>query len=326
MAQGISGIFRGKRKRDFPKSEFCIIMDKIPAGKDGSAVEKRRIRLEINGVVCGLITPESEEYMQSLADEVGALMQNILEASPYITREAAALTAALSYCDDAKKNGKQSFDLQERIDELEVEAEIWQEEKEELLKKGPAGEVAAEDPALREKLLKLEAENTALAEAAGRVKELEEQAARLADENAALRENSGGSSAADHGELSRRLSEAEEANRALRDKLTEKDGERQKAEQEKQGAIAAAKRAVEEAKKMVDQLRLELEETRKEAAEAKKRASSPALDLLEKEVREQGEERKPAPSQPAGGKKRKNPMRYEEEYEQEGFISFFEKS
>ncbi len=28
-------------------------------------------------------------------------------ASPYITREAAALTAALSYCDDARKNGQQ---------------------------------------------------------------------------------------------------------------------------------------------------------------------------------------------------------------------------
>ena len=42
--------------------------------KDGKAVEKRRIRLEINGVVCWLITQESDEYMQSLAKEVGELL------------------------------------------------------------------------------------------------------------------------------------------------------------------------------------------------------------------------------------------------------------
>ena len=153
--------------------------------KEGSAVEKRRIRLEINGVVCGLITEESEEYMESLAEEVGELMRNIQEASPYITREAAALTAALGYCDDMKKNGSKVSSLQERIDELEVEAELWQEEKDEMAK---SGTIARPDRALQEKIQRLERENTALAEDAGRVKELEEQAARLADENAALRE------------------------------------------------------------------------------------------------------------------------------------------
>ncbi len=291
-------------------------------------MEKRRIRLEINGVVCGLITQESEEYMQSLADEVGGLMRNILEASPYITREAAALTAALSYCDDAKKNGSRAFSLQERVDELEVEAEIWQEEKEELLKKGPAEGDSPADSALRERLQKLETENTALAETAGRIKELEEQAARLTDENAALREAAAqpGSENDNTGDAAQKITALEERNETLRKKAEERAALAEKAEQEKQNAIAAAKRAVEEAKKMVDQLRLELEESRKEASEAKKRASSPALDLLEKEVREQGEERKPGSAQPAGGKKRKNPMRYEEEYEQEGFISFFEKS
>ncbi len=54
------------------------------------ALEKRRIRLEINGVVCGLITQESEEYMTSLANEVGDMMKQILDASPFTTREAAA--------------------------------------------------------------------------------------------------------------------------------------------------------------------------------------------------------------------------------------------
>ena len=54
--------------------------------KDGKAVEKRRIRLEINGVVCWLITQESDEYMQSLAKEVGELLEEMQITSPYITR------------------------------------------------------------------------------------------------------------------------------------------------------------------------------------------------------------------------------------------------
>ncbi len=149
-------------------------------------MEKRRIRLEINGVVCGLITEESDEYMQSLAGEVGELMQEIQEASPYITREAAALTVALSYCDDAKKNGKKAFDLQERVDELEVEAELWQEEKAEMEKAGPRE--AEPDPELLEKVRRLEQENTALTESVGEIEELRRKAAGLEDENAALRE------------------------------------------------------------------------------------------------------------------------------------------
>lgn len=161
-----------------------------PPGRTGHTVEKRRVRLEINGVVCGLITQESDEYMGSLADEVGALMREIQVSSPYITREAAALTVALSFCDDARKNGAKAAQLQERVDELEVEAEIMQEEqakKEQLA----AGQAAQPDPALLERLQKLETENTALSEAAQQAGLWKEKAERLEDENAALRENAG---------------------------------------------------------------------------------------------------------------------------------------
>ena len=64
------------------------------------------MRLEINGVVCGLITQESDEYMRSLANELEEKLMEVQLASPYITREAAALTVALNYCDDARKNGR----------------------------------------------------------------------------------------------------------------------------------------------------------------------------------------------------------------------------
>lgn len=147
-------------------------------------MEKRRVRLEINGVVCGLITQESDEYMGALAEEVGALMREIQEASPYITREAAALTVALSYCDDLKKSGKRAGELQDRVDELEVEAEIWQEEKSEMLSSGPK-----EDPALLERVRTLETENTALSEQAGQAETWREKARKLEDENAALQKS-----------------------------------------------------------------------------------------------------------------------------------------
>ena len=50
-------------------------------------MEKRRVRLEINGVVCGLITQESDEYMRSLANELEEKLMEVQLASPYITRE-----------------------------------------------------------------------------------------------------------------------------------------------------------------------------------------------------------------------------------------------
>ncbi len=223
-------------------------------------MEKRRIRLEINGVVCGLITQESEEYMESLANEVGDLMKEILDASPFITREAAALTAALSYCDDAKKNGQKAFELQERVDELEVEAELWQEEK--AAQQRESAQAHADDSALLEKVRQLEKENTALTEAAGQLEAFRRLSARLEDENTSL-----------------------------------------------QKAISAASHQETE----------ELQALRKEAAALK--AENEALKAAP------ASEKPAAPARPASGgaKRRKNPLRYEEDMEQKGFVSFFEK-
>lgn len=197
-------------------------------------MEKRRVRLEINGVVCGLITQESDEYMGALANEVGCLMQEIQASSPYITREAAALTVALSFCDDAHKNGTKAVELQERVDELEVEAEIMQEEQ-------AAKEQSVQpDPALLEKLQKLETENTALSEAAQQAGAWREQAERLEDENAALREHAGtGESAEQVEDLQSRLDDALGQNRALQADL-QAERERAKALETKAENPAAA--------------------------------------------------------------------------------------
>lgn len=156
-------------------------------------MDKRRVRLNINGVVCGLITGESEEYMQALADEVGHLMKQIMDASPFITREAAALTAALSICDDCHKNADLAKRLHERTEELEVEAELWQEEKVELLKSAvdtqKDAQLAEKAARLAEKASRLESENTRLEEHLQRLQGVEERAQSLEDENNALRQH-----------------------------------------------------------------------------------------------------------------------------------------
>ena len=289
-------------------------------------MEKRRVRLEINGVVCGLITQESDEYMRSLAEEVGEMITEIQIASPYITREAAAITAALSYCDDARKNGQKSRQLQERVDELE--AEVWQEERDDMVQNGP-------NPQTRARIETLERENTALQEAAQDREELRARLTALEDENAALRQETEqiAQMTALRRELERlqgengRLRQAAEGspekaklveeleklaadNAALKLAAEEKEALVQKAEQEKKATVAAAKRAVEEAKRLVDQAKEEA------AAAGASRAAA---------------QQKPAEGTPEGSvaqkspRKRKNPLRHEDEYEQEGFVSFFEK-
>ncbi len=158
-------------------------------------MDKRRVRLNINGVVCGLITGESEEYMQVLADEVGDMMKQIMDASPFITREAAALTAALSICDDCHKNADLAKRLRERCEELQVEAELWQEEKVELLKSAvdtqKDAQLAEKAARLSEKASRLETENTRLEEQLQRLQGADARAQALEDENAALRQSAG---------------------------------------------------------------------------------------------------------------------------------------
>ena len=335
-------------------------------GKDGAQVEKRRMRLEINGIVCGLITQESEEYMKALSDEVGELMRGVMVASPYITREAAALTAALSCCDDGKKSSLRAAALQERVDELEVEAELWKEEKEELLKSVVDSQ---KDARLQERAARLEAENTALAETAQRAQELDERTAALEDENAALRESAsiGAEALRELAALREKLreleaqqaqpaGESEEGEKllrlegeieALQHEAEEQSARAQRAEDEKDAAVTAAKRAMEEAKGMMDELREEARQAREEARRLREAGASPALDTLERQAAEAQEdqrlqevlakqeaaEKKEGAAPPPEGKpakapsrkKRKNPLRYEDEFQQEGFVSFFEK-
>ena len=194
-------------------------------------MEKRRVRLEINGVICGLITQESDEYMNSLADEVSEMLEEIQIASPYITREAAALTVALNYCDDARKNGQKRKQLQERVDELEVEAEVWHEERADMVQNGP-------NPETRARMENLERRNNALQEIAGQVDELRRRVVSLEKENRALEEQSQKASQLEP--MRQELEQLREENQRLRQGVATPENESLLEELEKLAADNAA--------------------------------------------------------------------------------------
>lgn len=66
---------------------------------------ENRIKLNICGVSCTLITEESEEYMLSLGKEAESLISALMRSSGSLS--VAAVTAALSYLDELKKSGAQ---------------------------------------------------------------------------------------------------------------------------------------------------------------------------------------------------------------------------
>ena len=284
-------------------------------------MEKRRVRLEINGVVCGLITQESDEYMRSLANELEEMLMEVQLASPYITREAAALTVALNYCDDARKNGQKRKQLQDRVDELEVEAEVWHEERADMVQNGP-------NPETRARIENLIRRNNALQEIAGEVDELRRKAAALEKEKKALEERAAGGpqlealqrlrqgmagAAPDNEALLEELEKLAADNAALKQAVEEKESQAQKAEQERQATVSAAKRAVEEAKRLVDEARAGTGESSGAVPEGQ----TSLLGAGPEEEAGEGPQKQPH--------KRKNPLRHEEDFEQEGFVSFFEK-
>ena len=114
-------------------------------------MEKRRIRLEIHGAVIGLVTQETDEYMESLAREVEQAVESIHAAAPALTGEAAALTAALGYCDDLHKRSAPGEDprvgeLTRQIAHLQAENARLEAENLRLVREKSRLEAAREEP------------------------------------------------------------------------------------------------------------------------------------------------------------------------------------
>lgn len=135
-------------------------------------VEKRRVRLEINGIVVGIITEEDDEYMQEISNDVGKMMSKVMAASTFITREAAALTTALSYCDDSRrtydrlqKMKKKAMEMERHSLEMERQAaaakkensQLW-DETEALLNQPNEDFAVDEKIKLQQRIAELEAE------------------------------------------------------------------------------------------------------------------------------------------------------------------------
>ena len=305
-------------------------------------MEKRRIRLDIDGVVCRLITQEDDRYMEDLAKEIGEQLEETRIVSPYITREAAALTAALNYCDEAKKKGRLNALLKDRVEELEVEKELWLEEKAELKKKAEA----QPDLALQQRAQQLEQENTRLAQATQEAERLSRENSRLSEENESMRKvlQQAQQKLEQRLELRQRLVELEEENRKLREAAGVSQQQKEQRQREAAQRSADLEEKVQQLADLVEEqgeltretvgsLHQEPEEQPAPQSEAPKdRGISPALDLLERTAQENSaapapeeEEEEEQPASSRDKKRRKNPLRHEDEYVQEGLVSFFEK-
>ena len=305
-------------------------------------MEKRRIRLDIDGVVCRLITQEDDRYMEDLAKEIGEQLEETRIVSPYITREAAALTAALNYCDEAKKKGRLNALLKDRVEELEVEKELWLEEKAELKKKAEA----QPDLALQQRAQQLEQENARLAQATQEAERLSRENSRLSEENESMRKvlQQAQQKLEQRLELRQRLVELEEENRKLREAAGVSQQQKEQRRQEAAQRSADLEEKVQQLADLVEEqgeltretvgsLHQEPEEQPAPQPEAPKdRGISPALDLLERTAQENSaapapeeEEEEEQPASSRDKKRRKNPLRHEDEYVQEGLVSFFEK-
>lgn len=305
-------------------------------------MEKRRIRLDIDGVVCRLITQEDDRYMEDLAKEIGEQLEETRIVSPYITREAAALTAALNYCDEAKKKGRLNALLKDRVEELEVEKELWLEEKAELKKKAEA----QPDLALQQRAQQLEQENARLAQATQEAERLSRENSRLSEENESMRKvlQQAQQKLEQRLELRQRLVELEEENRKLREAAGVSQQQKEQRQREAAQRSADLEEKVQQLADLVEEqgeltretvgsLHQEPEEQPAPQPEAPKdRGISPALDLLERTAQENSvapaleeEEEEEQPASSRDKKRRKNPLRHEDEYVQEGLVSFFEK-
>ena len=305
-------------------------------------MEKRRIRLDIDGVVCRLITQEDDRYMEDLAKEIGEQLEETRIVSPYITREAAVLTAALNYCDEAKKKGRLNALLKDRVEELEVEKELWLEEKAELKKKAEA----KPDLALQQRAQQLEQENARLAQATQEAERLSRENSRLSEENESMRKvlQQAQQKLEQRLELRQRLVELEEENRKLREAAGVSQQQKEQRRREAAQRSADLEEKVQQLADLVEEqgeltretvgsLHQEPEEQAAPQPEAPKdRGISPALDLLERTAQENSaapaleeEEEEEQPASSRDKKRRKNPLRHEDEYVQEGLVSFFEK-
>lgn len=108
---------------------------------------KNRVRLNISGVSCTLITEEEEFYVRDMAQEVESLLDSMTKSGSNFP--VAAVITALSFLDESKKNAKLAGELEAKLGVSEGALRAAQNENKKL---------RSEKDALAAKVRKLEAE------------------------------------------------------------------------------------------------------------------------------------------------------------------------
>ncbi len=70
----------------------------------GIKLEKNKVRININGISCNILSDESESYVHSVADEVNDAIQKVKLSNPGLSQSIVNILVMLDFCDRAKKS------------------------------------------------------------------------------------------------------------------------------------------------------------------------------------------------------------------------------
>ena len=88
----------------------------MPDSRKGmNDLSKNRIKLNICGCECVIGSEDSESYIRSVGEEVQKTIDEIMDKNERVSVTMAAITAALSYCDDARKAAGTAENLRSQI-------------------------------------------------------------------------------------------------------------------------------------------------------------------------------------------------------------------
>ena len=74
---------------------------------------KNRVRLNISGVNCTLLTEENEDYVREMAKEVETLLDSMTKAGSNFS--VAAVITALSFLDESKKSNQKLLEVEDKL-------------------------------------------------------------------------------------------------------------------------------------------------------------------------------------------------------------------
>ncbi len=180
-------------------------------------MEKKKVRVQIEGRNYTVITEEGQEYVENVAAEVTACIRGATQTGRTLDTRDCAILAAMNFCDDRHKAERRNTELVEKADQIiRQSAELAKQCKEYKTRlaeaaseKTNATELARQCAEYKAKLTGAINENTHLTK---RVKALEEQLRQLLRENEALKKNTD----------SKQTESEAKFEKTVRDKKTEK--------------------------------------------------------------------------------------------------------